>query len=75
MVARLDGRLAAWAKTSWRWRILYIQAAIDHVLKAEGTSSSQGQVALKPLVEELESIYHVTPATNYGVSPAPFPKQ
>ena len=70
----IDGRLAAWAKTSWRWRILYIRAAIDHVLKAEGASSSKGQAALKPLVEELESIYHVMPATNYGVRPAPFPK-
>jgi hypothetical protein len=26
----IDGRLPAWAKTSWRWRILYIRAAIEH---------------------------------------------
>jgi hypothetical protein len=70
----IDGRLPAWAKTSWRWRVLYIRAAIDHVLKSDGVSSSKGQAAFKPLVDELERIYRVTPATNYGVRPVPFPK-
>ena len=67
----IDGRLAPWAKTSWRWRILYIRAAIDHVLKTREALDPQAQAALKPLCDELVRIYH---AEATFIRPPAFPE-
>lgn len=67
----LDARLPAWAKTSWRWRLLYVRAQIDHVLKHQGYQTPEAQEALRPLCDEIVRIYH---AEKSFIRPAPFPK-
>jgi hypothetical protein len=54
----IDARLPEYAKQSWRWRILYLRAAIDHILKTQGFRTPEAQAALKPLADELVTIYH-----------------
>jgi len=54
----IDKRMPAWARSDWRWRIVYLRAAIDHVLKNQGHITAQAQAALAPLFEELVQIYH-----------------
>jgi hypothetical protein len=67
----IDARLAPWAKTSWRWRIIYVRAAIDHILKNQGYLSDEAHAALAPLCDELVRIYH---AQRTGIRPAAFQK-
>ena len=62
----IDGRLAPWAKTSWRWRILYIRRRHRPCAEDPRRVKPRGPSGSKPLVEELGSIYHVTPATHWG---------
>lgn len=59
----MDARMPSWAKTSWRWRIVYVRAAIDHVLKSQGSESAAAARALKPLTDEIRCLYHVEPET------------
>ncbi len=66
----VDARLPAWAKTSWRWRLICVRAQIDHVLKTQGAASAEGQAALKPLADEIIRIYH---ADDTFIRPAAFP--
>jgi hypothetical protein len=67
----IDARLAPWAKSSWRWRILYVRAAIDYVLKNQGYLSDDAHAALRPLCDELVRIYH---AEKTGIRPPAFKK-
>jgi hypothetical protein len=67
----IDAHLSPWAKTSWRWRTLYVRAAIDHVLKTEGYQSPEAQARLSPLRGELIRIYH---AENTFIRPADLPQ-
>jgi hypothetical protein len=67
----IDGRLPAWAKASWRWRLIYLRAAIDHVLKNQGYATPEAQAALKPLAEEIVRIYH---AADTFIRPPQFPQ-
>jgi len=66
----IDGKLAAWARASWRWRILYIRAAIDGILAAEGLSTEAIE-KLRPLCDELGAIYH---ASGTFIGPPPLPR-
>jgi hypothetical protein len=54
----LDGRLPGWARSSWRWRLIYIRAALDHILKTQGYRTPAAQAALQPLAAEITAIYH-----------------
>ncbi len=49
----IDSCIPQWAKSSWRWRILHIRAAIDNALAA-----GKPMAAIAPLAEELVHIYH-----------------
>ena len=66
----IDRRLPAWTKSTWRWRILYVRAAMDHILKTQGYRSPVAQAALKPLCDELVAIYQ---AQNTSIRPPAFP--
>jgi len=66
----LDARLPTWAKASWRWRLLYVRAAIDHVLKSNRHVTAEARSALQPLCDELVRLYH---AQNTFIRPAPLP--
>ena len=59
-VKRADARLPEARRSAWRWRILYIRAALDAALAREGLSPSP---VLDPYFEELEARYHVEPGT------------
>lgn len=54
----IDSRLPQWAKDSWRWRIVYVRAGIDNVLKTEGCKISKAQADLVKFSDELSKIYH-----------------
>jgi len=54
----IDARLAPWARSSWRWRLLFIRAAVDNVLQAEGGLTPAARAALAPLCNEIVNIYH-----------------
>lgn len=59
----VDERMRSWARDSWRWRIVWLRAKIDSVVKHQGHQSLEARKALAPLFDELEKIYHVTNAT------------
>jgi hypothetical protein len=54
----IEGRIPAANRAGWRWRVLYIRANIDHILKNQGYQSSEAKAALRPLFKELVEIYH-----------------
>jgi len=54
----IDQRLPERARSSWRWRIIYLRSAIDHVLKNQGYRSPGARAALTPLCDELVRLYH-----------------
>lgn len=58
LAQRVDARLAPWARSSWRWRLLFIRAAVDNILATEGALSPAAHAALQPLCDELVGIYH-----------------
>ncbi len=53
----INARLPEWTKTSWRWRLFHIRAAIDHVAKNNGYTSAKARAVLEPLRDELSRIY------------------
>ena len=65
----IDARLSPWARKSWRWRILYCRAAIDHILKEQGYLDDAAHAALKPFCDEVARIYH---AEKTGIRPPAF---
>ncbi|HQK93438.1 MAG TPA: discoidin domain-containing protein [Armatimonadota bacterium] len=54
----INSRLPAWARVSWRWRILYIRAAIDGLLASEPSIGPEAHTRLQALCDELVRIYH-----------------
>ena len=66
----IDARLAPWARTSWRWRLLYLRAAIDGILQDRGFNDPQAREELRPLCAELVAIYH---ADNTFIRPPELP--
>jgi hypothetical protein len=69
----IDARLAPWARQSWRWRLVYVRAAMDSILKAQGFRSPEAQAALEPLCAELRTLYHADPARTF-IRPPDFPR-
>jgi hypothetical protein len=67
----IDARLPAWARDSWRWRIVHIRAAIDKILLHKGYVTDQAHAALEPLCDEIVRIYH---AEKTWIRPPPFAK-
>ncbi len=65
-VKRMDENLPAWAKDSWRWRILYLRTMLDAELKMN--SGVPNERALQGF-EELMKIYHTTKNTDPVVKP------
>lgn len=66
----IDQRLPPWAKSSWRWRILYIRAAIDGILRERGIGDAAAREKLRLLCDELVAIYH---AENTFIRPPALP--
>jgi len=56
---QIDGRLPAWARRSWRWRMVWLRAALDHAL-----SESKGNVTkeTEKYFKEIERIAHARTA-------------
>ncbi len=55
LLAAADGKLSAYARSSWRWRILLLRATIDKELVAhDGLLTAECEQATR----ELERIYH-----------------
>ena len=52
---RVDERLAPWARTSWRWRQLYLRALLDAELKTNGGKPND---LCNRAFAELIEIYH-----------------
>jgi len=56
-VKRVDAKLPLWARTSWRWRILYLRALLDSELKR---SPLKPTPACEEAFRELNQIYRLT---------------
>ena len=67
LAQKIDAQLEPWALSSWRWRILYLRAQIDSVIQEQGHVTPEARKALKVLLDELETIYHVEPMSRVGV--------
>ncbi|MCF7817386.1 MAG: hypothetical protein K9M54_05845 [Kiritimatiellales bacterium] len=63
LMKKADGKLTAQAKTSWRWRVLYLRALIDAELyRTEGRCEGD---ALQQAFNELRAIYQFTEKPTY----------
>ncbi|MCE5276871.1 MAG: hypothetical protein ABFD92_13480 [Planctomycetaceae bacterium] len=51
----IDAKLPPWARTAWRWRILFLRAALDGELTASGGQATE---ASERYFQELGDIYH-----------------
>jgi F5/8 type C domain len=69
---RIDKRLPEWSRKSWRWRIIYIRAAIDSILKNQGYMTKEAQAALTPLRDELLALYY-DQGKSRPIGPPPLP--
>jgi hypothetical protein len=69
LMRTIDDSIPPWARSSWRWRLFYIRAAMDHVLKNQGHTTPEARQALQPLCDELVRIYH---AQKTNIRPPPF---
>ncbi len=61
IVKRVDAKLPAWARSSWRWRILYLRAMFDSELKTNGGKPTK---ACWDGFQEVNRIYHVMDKTD-----------
>jgi hypothetical protein len=60
LISQADSQLTPYARSSWRWRILYLRALIDHELvRTDGWLEGS---TLKMAFEELPRIYHTEKA-------------
>lgn len=57
LTKQINEEIAPWAKTSWRWRIVYLRAAIDNCLNTTGVKTQKGQDKIKPFLDEIVRIY------------------
>ena len=60
LAKKLDAELPAWAKNSWRWRLIYLRALIDFELAHNNNDTND--VTEKAMLE-LVKIYNVSPKT------------
>jgi len=58
LTQHIDANVAPWARSSWRWRLVYLRSAIDYCLATTGVQTREGQKKIKPFLEEIISIYH-----------------
>ncbi|MCF7863770.1 MAG: discoidin domain-containing protein, partial [Kiritimatiellales bacterium] len=68
LARNIDARLPAWSKNSWRWRMLFIRAAIAGTVVECGLSDPETLKTLQAFRDELCAIYHVTDATTPSLS-------
>ncbi|MHB1456792.1 MAG: discoidin domain-containing protein [Armatimonadota bacterium] len=71
LAKKIDSTLDEWSRKSWRWRLLYLRAAIDNILQNHPITSDEAKQLLKPYCDEIISICHLT-ATH--LRPPDFPK-
>lgn len=65
-VKLVNARLPLWARSSWRWRILYLRALLDSELKHHPTQPTPaGEAAFRELVK----IYNLTDKASPSVRP------
>lgn len=69
----IDAELPGWAKNAWRWRLVYVRAKIDHLLKHGEAGDAAVQAELTPLCDEIRTIYHVDSRTLDAVRPPAYP--
>jgi len=67
----IDSRIPEWARRSWRWRILYVRAAIDGLLASGDPADAGIHGRLQALCDELVRIYH---ASDTFIRPPPLPQ-
>lgn len=60
LAKKLDAELPAWAKNSWRWRLIYLRALIDFELSHNGNDTND---ATEKAMLELVKIYNISPQT------------
>jgi len=60
LAQRIDAAIPAFAKQSWRWRLIYSRAAIDALLQQGQLRTPEGQKKLQALCDEIRAIYHAT---------------
>jgi hypothetical protein len=72
---KIDARLQPWARASWRWRLLYLRARLDHLARRLGHISPQARQALAPSFEEIRRIYHLKKETGDWLCPPPLPDE
>ena len=65
-VQGVDARLAPRVRAAWRWRLLYLRAAIDHEIHLTGGRPS---ALLETHFQELCRIYHVRDTVAYVAPP------
>ena len=59
IIQRADGELPAWAKTAWRWRLVYLRALIDAELKVNALKPND---TVRKAIREISEIYHAEAA-------------
>jgi hypothetical protein len=65
-VKLVDAKLPLWARSSWRWRILYLRALLDSELK---TNPMKPTSACEEAFRELNKIYGLTDKADPAVRP------
>jgi hypothetical protein len=65
-VKLVDAKLPLWARSSWRWRILYLRALLDSELKA---SPMKPTLACEEAFRELNKVYGLTDKADPVVRP------
>ena len=66
-MCKTDATLTSQARTSWRWRIVYLRALIDKEL-FERKGKLEGET-LKASFEELTRLYHAEGAHSMPIKP------
>ncbi|MCE5326052.1 MAG: glycoside hydrolase family 20 zincin-like fold domain-containing protein [Planctomycetaceae bacterium] len=67
LAQQIDRRLPAYARKAWRWRIVYLRAALEEAIKASGGRSSPH---IETLLDELIDIFHAVHAEQHVIPPA-----
>lgn len=67
----LERAMPGWAKDGWRWRVLRIRTRLDALVQEKGYLRAMAE--LRPLLDELATIYEVSPASRWVVH-LPVPK-
>ena len=60
LAKKLDTQMPEWAKKSWRWRLLYLRAVIDHEFAHHDNETNE---ITEQAMLEIAAIYHVDPRT------------